>query len=243
MVEVSPDAFGRAIRDFHRGDQTVPLYQVDGPERREHPIEAFYFEPFDPASNENQRWFADRLEGPLVDLGAGAGRHTLYFQEQFETVAIDPSQALVETMRDRGVDDARKANMFSLRETFPANRFESALAHGTQLGLAGSLSGVEAFLDDLAHVTTADATAIVDCYDPSSLDCDDLLGYRPDPEPGLAYRTNWFEYEGDADPVLLFRLFSPDHLRTVASDTDWSVVEVSGNRTAGPHYDAVLEKG
>ncbi|TKX83344.1 class I SAM-dependent methyltransferase, partial [Halorubrum sp. SS5] len=90
------DAFGRAIRDHHRGERTEPLRQGDGEETREHPIEAFYFTEFDP---ESDAWLASRLDGPLVDLGAGAGRHALWFQKRFETVAVESSPALVETMR------------------------------------------------------------------------------------------------------------------------------------------------
>ena len=241
MAADHPDAFGRAVRDHHRGDLEGPLYQVDGPERHEHPIEAFYFGEFDPATNADHRWFAERLDGPLVDLGAGAGRHALHFQEQFETVAIDPSPALVETMRDRGVEDAREGDMFALRELFPADRFASALAHGTQLGLAGSLAGVEAFLADLAHVTTSDATAVVDSYDPARVDGEEMLGYRADETPGLAHRVNWFEYAGEADPVLHFRLFSPDRLREATAETTWRVGEVT-RRETDYHYHAVLEK-
>ncbi|MFB6234926.1 MAG: methyltransferase domain-containing protein [Halopenitus sp.] len=241
MAADHPDAFGRAIRDHHRGDLTDPLYQVDGPERREHPLEAFYFTEFDPEDNESHRWLAERLDGPLVDLGAGAGRHALYFQEQFETVAIDPSPALIETMHERGVDDAREGDMFALLESFPEDRFASALAHGTQLGLAGSLAGVEAFLEDLGHVTTADATAVVDCYDPVNVDGEEMLGYRADEAPGLAHRVNWFEYADDVDPVLHFRLFSPDRLREAAVDTRWKVDEVA-RRGDDYHYHAVLEK-
>ncbi|PHQ44412.1 hypothetical protein DJ68_18655 [Halorubrum sp. C3] len=95
------DAFGRAIRDHHRGERTEPLVQGDGEETREHPIQDFYFGEFDPESDAGS-WLASRLEGPLVDLGAGAGRHALWFQERFETVAVEPSPALVETMRERG---------------------------------------------------------------------------------------------------------------------------------------------
>jgi len=134
------DAFGRAIRDHHRGDRTDPLLRGDGEETREHPIEAFYFDAFDPESDAGSR-VASRLEGPLVDLGAGAGRHALAFQERVETVAVEASPALVETMWDRGVADAREGDMFAFREAFERDRFASALAIGTQIGLAGSMRG------------------------------------------------------------------------------------------------------
>lgn len=237
------DAFGRAIRDHFRGERDEPLLHRDGGETVEHPIEAFYFAEFDPGEDPSHEWLASRLRGPLVDLGAGTGRHALYFQERFETVALEPSPALVETMRDRGVDDAREGDMFALREQFPRDRFGSALANGTQIGLAGSMRGLTAFLGDLAHVTTPDATAVVDCYDPTHPATTDLVGYRDDPTPGLAHRVMFFEYEGETNPVLQLRLFSPARLREAAVGTDWAVADVSrGDAGNEYHYRAALRK-
>jgi hypothetical protein len=161
------DPFGRAIRDHYRDEQDAPLVQRDGEYAREHPIERFYFSAFDPETDDDQ-WLVSQLDGPLLDLGAGAGRHALYFQDRFETVAVEVSDHLVETMRDRGVADARRGDMFSLREQFERDQFQSALAIGTQVGLAGSMQGLRRFLGDLAHVTTPDATAVFDGYDPES---------------------------------------------------------------------------
>ena len=237
------DAFGRAIRDHFRGERDEPLLHRDGGETVEHPIEAFYFAEFDPSEDPSHERLASRLQGPLVDLGAGTGRHALYFQERFETVAIEPSAALVETMRDRGVDDAREGDMFALREQFPRDRFGSALANGTQIGLAGSMRGLTAFLGDLAHVTTPDATAVVDCYDPTHPETADLVGYRDDPTPGLAHRVMFFEYEGETTLILQLRLFSPDRLREAAVGTDWEVADVArGDAGNEYHYRAALRK-
>ena len=236
------DAFGRAIRDHHRGERTEPLYQGDGGETREHPIEEFYFTEFDPESDAGA-WLASRLDGPLVDLGAGAGRHALRFQDRVETVAVEDSPALVETMRERGVADAREGDMFALRGSFGRDRFSSALAIGTQTGLTGSIRGLSAFFGDLAFVTTADGTAVIDCYDPEHPAAAELLGYREDPTPGLAGRVMWFAYDGDRDPTLLFRLFSPDRLREAAIGTGWAVDAIDREGTGdGPHYRAALKK-
>jgi len=154
----------------------LPLRQGDGEETREHPIGAFYFDAFDAESNAGS-WLTSRLSGPLVDLGAGAGRHALRFQGRFETVAVETSPALVEAMRDRGVVDVREGDMFALRDAFERDRFASALAIGTQIGLAGSMRGLSAFLGDLAFVTTPGATAVIDSYDPDHPGAADLLGY------------------------------------------------------------------
>ena len=231
------DPFGRAIRDFHRGEQDEPLIDRDGEETRVHPIEDFYFGTFD-RDSEQGAWCASWLDGALLDMGAGAGRDTLHFQEHLETVAIEPSAHLVETMRERGVRDARVGDMFALRETFERDRFGSALAIGTQVGLAGSMQGLRRFLSDLAFVTMPGASAVLDGYDPNH-ESEGLLGYRADPTRGLAHRVLHFEYDGDVGETLYFRLFSPDRVREAAVGTGWSVAEVS---TDAGYYRLALTK-
>ena len=237
-----PDVYGRAIRDWYYDAMDAPLRECDGETTREHPIERFYFTDVDP-NDPFRQWWDDHLSVPLVDLGAGAGTDALYWQDRRETVALDASAHLVEVLRDRGVDEARQGDMFALTDQFDANRFRAASARGTQLGLAKSLAGVHAFLTDLATVTTPDATAVLDAYDPTRPGATALLGYRADTADGLAYRTYHFEYDGDVDETLLFRLLSPERLREAADRTPWRVTEVRYPReTNPPYYAAALGK-
>ena len=235
---VERDPFGRALRDHHRGTRREPLLQRDGPEWVEHPIEEFYFEPF-----EGDPWLESRLAGPLLDLGAGAGRHALYFQERFETVAVEVSDHLVEVLTERGVADARRADMFALGEAFEPDRFASALVIGTQVGLAGSRVGLERFLSDLAVVTQPGATVVVDCFDPDASGAAELLGYRPDETPGLGFRVMTFEYEGHESGILLFRLFGPERLEEAATRAGWKLADLRWpSSETDAYYQAVLEK-
>jgi len=226
------DPFGRALCDFHEGEQTGPLWQVDGDEELQHPIEDFYFEGRDP-EEEATRWLEEHIEGPLVDLGAGAGRDALYFQDRHETVTVEVSELLVELLRDRGVANALLADMFALRGTFDRDQFRSALAIGTQVGLAASAGALRQFLADLAHVTTPDATAVIDGYDPTVDPADEMLGYRGLPESGLAFRVFHFEYGGERGDTLLFRLCSSGRLRESCVGTPWRVRAV---RYSGDYY-------
>lgn len=235
-----PDAFGRAIRDHHLGEQTEPLRQRDGDNIDDHPVEDYYFG--DVVESETTPWLESWLDGPLLDVGAGVGKHALYFQKQFETVAVEVSDNLVETMRERGVADARRGDMFELRGQFEDDRFRSALAIGTQVCLAGSMEGLREFLADLAAVTTDDATAVLHSYDPTVPEVSELLGYRSDPMPGLAHRVTVFEYEDEVDAILYFRLFSPDRLREAASATGWSVEDVVRPNWEASYRAALVKK-
>ncbi len=234
-----PDPFGHAIYDHYHERRSEPLVQRDGEETLDHPIEQFYFDEYGASDDP---WLESWLDGPLLDMGAGAGKHALYFQQRFDTVGIEISEPLVETMRDRGVEDARLADMFSLRETFDRDRFGAALAYGTQLGLVRSMDGLRSFLGDLAHVTRDDATAVVDSYDPGHEATSELLGYRDDPTPGLAFRVMSFEYDGETGETLLFRLFSPDRVREATTGTGWTVVDIARDDPDSAHYRIALEK-
>lgn len=159
---MATDPFGAAIRDRCRGEKTDPLVLRDGPDSQEHTVQRYLDEP----TAEWTDWLDPLLDGPLLDMGAGAGRHARHFQEQFETVAVEVSEPLVETMTERGVDDARHVDMFDLRSEFEHDRFRSVFAAGTQVGLAGSIPGLRKFLGDLGYVTTPDALATFPLHDP-----------------------------------------------------------------------------
>ena len=239
-MSASPDPFGRALRDFHRGEMAEPLVRRDGAETEEHPVEALYFEAFDPGTPHGG-WLDAYADGPVLDVGAGVGRHARHFQDAFETVAVEVSDALVGTMRERGVRDARRGDLFDLRAAFDRDRFGSALVVGTQLGLAGSTRGLRECLGDLSHVTAPGAAAVVDGYDPDADGVEGLLGHRADPTPGVARRVFHFEYEGEVGETLAFRLFSPDRLREAAAGTGWTVDDVRRS-SDGPYYRAALTK-
>lgn len=231
------DALGTAMLDFQRGGLRGEAVHRDGAETWPAFVEENYF-----GSHEgwDERWrpLYDSFEGPLLDVGCGAGQHALAFQERFETVAFDVSPNAVRAARERGVEEARVADMFEVADAFPHGRFASALVNGTQLGLAGSLPGASAFLADLACVTTDDAVALVDSYDPARIDGEtaaEFGGYRHDPREGVCRRTFHVEYDretesGDRErlvgPTLSFVLFSPARLRDACVGTPWRVADV-----------------
>ncbi|XVH31313.1 class I SAM-dependent methyltransferase [Haloferacaceae archaeon DSL9] len=234
------------MRDFQRGGLRGDCRIVDGDDTADAGIEAHYFTPPTEWRPQTRELLAS-LSGPVLDVGCGAGRHARWLQRRTEVVAVDVSPAAA---RESGVEDARVAAMFDL--SFEADRFGGVLVNGTQIGLARSVAGVRAFLDDLARLTTADAMALVDNYDPSDPACRSLLGYRSDPRPEFAHRGFHVEYHretpnGGGSTVrevgrtLWFLLCSPERLAEIADETPWRVDSVHRGGENG-YYRAVLEK-
>lgn len=215
------DVFARALSDWYRDDCSGPLRYRDGEETVEHDP-AGYFDPWEPDDDS----FLATVEGSVLDLGAGAGRQALAVRDRADVVPIEPSDALVAVMRDRGLANATRGDMFSLRECFDRDAFDAAYSVGTQVGLAKSVAGLRAFLGDLARVTTPDATALFDGYDPDHERTRALIGFRDDPARGGAYRVVQYEYDGTLGQPWLFRLFTRAELREATTGTDWTVREI-----------------
>lgn len=126
------DPFTQALHDCHFDEQYGPLRYRNGEQTKEADI-GMYFQEFQ--FNEDG-WLSSWLTGPLLDMGAGVGRHSLTLQEQFKTVPIENNDLLVETMRDRGVADPQKANMFALRDALTRDGGRGAGSrHGSVRGI------------------------------------------------------------------------------------------------------------
>lgn len=226
--------------DYRRGGLRGDCVHRDGDAVWDAAIHGNYFASRD-EWNEGTLAMLDALEGPVLDVGCGAGKHALWLQDHGrEVVAIDVSPGAVRAARERGVEDARVMDMFDL--SFPRGQFRTALVNGTQAGLAGSLPGLRALLADLARVTDEEGVAVVDSYRPETLD-DDFGGYRSDPRDGVVRRAFHVEYDRDGERLvgrsLSFVLFSPDRLREATIGTPWTLAETYAREH---YYQARLEK-
>jgi len=233
------EVFARALRDWYRDEFDGPLRYRDGEGTVEHDV-AGYFESWEPEGSDS---FFDGVEGPVLDMGAGAGRQALYCQRHAETVASEPSDALVAVLRDRGVESVVQEDMFSLRESFDRDAFAAAYSVGTQAGIAKSIPGLRAFLGDLAYVTGPDATALLDGYDPEHERTRELIGFREDPAGEVSHRLVQYEYDGELGRPWLFRLFAPEAVREATVGTGWTVSAMRSPDGDWSHtYNAVLSK-
>jgi SAM-dependent methyltransferase len=246
-MESDEDALGTAMLDFQRGGLRGEAIHRDGSEVWPAFVEENYFDAEEDWHPEDRALF-ESLDGPVLDVGCGAGQHALAFQRRgVEVTAVDISPNAVRAARERGVEDVHVADMFGLSEEVTRRRFGTALLNGTQLGLGGSLAGVSHLLADLARVTDEAGTAVVDSYDPRRIDAPEAFGgYRPDPREGVCRRCFHVEYDRDGErlvgPSLSFLLFSPSRLRDACVGTPWSVEAIHRNAPEAPYYRAVLDR-
>jgi SAM-dependent methyltransferase len=191
---------------------------------------------------EAERAAFELVRGRVLDIGAGAGRHSLEAQRRgLDAVAIDISPGAVEVCRRRGVRDARLLPLDEVGERL--GDFDTLLLLCGNLGLAGGAEETSALLERLHRLTAPDARIVFDSVDPD-VDKDEAdLAYlawnrERGRRPGQV--TIRIRYGGLVTPWHDLLCVSPGELEELAAPTGW---RLAWRRDAEPpDWYGVLEK-
>lgn len=140
----TPDPLGLALLDYHRGHTSAAL-NVHSNVADEEPLPAAYFFRSLWEMPELERLALDECRGRVLDLGAGAGCHTLELQNRgFDVKAVDVSAGAVQVMQARGVRTVAQHELFDA--ALAAEKHDTLLMLMNGLGLVGTLDGLARFL-------------------------------------------------------------------------------------------------
>lgn len=200
-MTLDKDPMGHAIAEFHSNGRAARL-RVFSPmfDEDEIPV-ATLFRSFDDMPAIEQE--ALRLAGGnILDVGAGAGCHSLALQEMEKRVtAIDISPLAVTTMRERGVNDVLQQDFFTLD-----GRFDTILMLMNGIGIVGSLSRMPAFFMQVEHLLAPGGQLLCDssdiCYvfedEDGFIDLTGIEGYYGE----LTYQMQYKGIKGEPFPWL-----------------------------------------
>ncbi|MFH1689895.1 MAG: class I SAM-dependent methyltransferase [Candidatus Eisenbacteria bacterium] len=235
------DAFGREIYDyFNHGTGREIVERDDGLIDISSGPAAYFTEYKD--WGPHLRKAIGYARGRVLDVGCGAGRHSLYLQKKgHDVLGIDVSPLAVKVTRLRGVREARV--MPVTKVTSRLGTFDTVLMFGNNFGLFESRKRATWLLGRFRTVTSGDARIIVESCDPYRTTDRFHLDYhklnrRRGRMPGQTrlrvryrtYATPWFDY----------LLASPDEMKELVDGTGWKVTRVF--RSRGPAYSAVIER-
>jgi len=173
VVEII-DAFGEVYMAYYRGEPSNHITERDDGLIRESADAHYYFRTY----KEWQKYEQDAIQevkGKILDIGLGAGRHTLYLQDKgHDITGIDTSPLSLEVSRLRGV---KKCMLMSLHQLdFPDNSFDTVLMLGQNLGL-GNMEVMRSYLSKIYDITSPDGIIIGEARDPSNTTNPEHLAY------------------------------------------------------------------
>lgn len=234
------DLFGDSLRDRHAGryGRMLTIRRDDGHVDAHDP--AIYFAP-DPSAYEAS--LLRGVEGPVLDVGSGAGRTLLWLDRSgIAAAGIDLSPGAVEVAQSRGCKDVRLGDvMDATGETLENNAFQTAVVFGNNMGIGGTYEGAELLLRRLARVVRPGGRALVTGLDIAQTDAPHHLAYhrrnleKGRPRGEIEMR---FEYQGCVGNWMKWFHPEPNELERLAMSAGWSIERLGP--VDGPFFAAVL---
>jgi SAM-dependent methyltransferase len=153
--------FGRGLRAFFEGQQdAVHILHRDDGLPQPIPIAVFFRDAAE--FTEQELDALDRCRGHVLDIGAGAGIHSLELEARGLTVtAIDVDPDAVAIMISRGLEDVRLADVFE----FDAGPFDTLLLLGHGIGMVGTLAGLDRFFRYAPTLTATGGQILLNSVD------------------------------------------------------------------------------
>lgn len=186
------DPMGRAIMEFAKTGKADTL-RVLSSMFDEDEIDVPYLFRTVSDMPETERTALSMAEGRVLDVGAGAGCHSLALQERASVTAIDISPMSVEAMTMRGVKDARCIDVF---DTSLNEQFDTILLLMNGTGIAGKLERMPILLNRLKQLLSDDGQILMDSSD---------LCYIYEDEDGFIDLTGVEGYYGEVDYQMVYR--------------------------------------
>ena len=198
------DSMGRAIADYHKAG-TADRLRVFSPmfEEDEIPLATLFRRYEDMPLIERKA--LDMANGKTLDVGAGAGCHSLVLQEKgIKVTAIDISPLSVETLKERGIKNVFEQDFFALE-----GKYDTILMLMNGIGIVGTLERMPEFFRHIDNILAPGGQVLCDSSD---------ISYVFEDEDGIIEYPDTVGYYGE----LSFRMQYKD---TIGEPFDWLYID------------------
>lgn len=162
IMDKRNDPMGAAIRDFYETGKAARLRVfATGFDEDELPVATLFRKEDDMPMLEKQA--LSLCKGHVLDVGAGAGCHSLALQAKgMQVTAIDISPNSVEVMRQRGVKVALESDLYD--ECF-MGQYDTVLMLMNGSGIIGRLEGISKFFHRMKQLLAPEGFILMDSSD------------------------------------------------------------------------------
>lgn len=225
------DVLGKALLDHWQGKKAPDLQVHDSLGSVEALSPAYFFRPPE-AMPELEQQALDLAVGPVLDIGCGAGSHSLVLQARgLACTGLDTSPGAIRVASERGVQQTVCENIWEFR----SGKYATLLLLMNGTGLAGTLARLPAFLEHLASLLAPGGQILLDSSDLVYLFEEDEDGGVWVPADRAYYgemRYRW-EYRGKKGKTFPWLFVDYASLAAAAGRAGLVAERVA----QGPHYD------
>tara|TARA_R110002020_G_scaffold137434_2_gene306637 strand:- start:170375 stop:171091 length:717 start_codon:yes stop_codon:yes gene_type:complete len=226
------DIFGQAIHDYHVGQYTEDIKTYSSLDEEDVIPVPYLFRDFD-AMPPLEKKALSLCKGKILDIGCGAGSHSLYLQNKgYMVTGLDRSERAVETCRLRGLSHTVISDIF----TFNNGPFDTLLMLMNGIGIVGELRYLGEFLTHLKTLLRPGGQVLLDSSDIIYMfesDEDDGGYWIPDTPAYYGEVTFTMHYKKNRTPPFQWLYVDYNTLQRAALHADFHC-ELVGE---GSHYD------
>lgn len=221
---------GRAIWDYFHNENPEDLQtETSISELDELPVE-YLFRDFE-EMNEIEQKALELSQGKVLDIGAGAGSHALYLQNEknLEVLALDVSPKSVEVCLLRGINNAVCENMLD----FSGQTFDTILLLMNGTGIFESLLTIDKYLQKLHSLVNENGQILIDSTDILYMfDRDDDGGVLI-PATGYYGELDYIvHYKGESEEPIKWLYLDFNTLKNAAENNGFNIEKVMQDEDA-----------
>jgi SAM-dependent methyltransferase len=155
------DLFGKAILDFQTNNSPENIITETSISEADEMSVAYLFRKFNEMPKLEQKAL-QLCKGKILDVGCGAGSHSLYLQEKdFEVTSIDISENAIKTCQARGLKNAKVENILHLEN----EKFDTILLLMNGTGIFENLATTSKYLQKLKSLLNENGQILIDSSD------------------------------------------------------------------------------
>ena len=235
------DAHGHAIYDHFSGKRAFEIVERDDKYFDVTSGPKMYFSEYKdwPEIEKKAMRF---VRGKVLDIGCGAGRHSLYIQNKgFDVLGIDISPLAVKVCKLRGL---KRVQVLSITKiTSKLGTFDTILMLGNNFGLFGSIKRARWLLRRFHSITSERARIIAETRDiyqtdePQHLEYHELNRKRGRMPGQIRLRIRYKKY---VTPWFDYLMVSKEEMHDILEGTGWQVERFLDGE--GGMYIAIIRK-
>lgn len=218
------DLMGRAIWDyFHNEDPEDLQTETSISELDELPVE-YLFRDFE-EMNKIEKKALKLADGKVLDIGAGAGSHSLYLQNErnLEITALDISPRSIEVCQSRGIQKTVAQNMLE----FSGETFDTILLLMNGTGIFQSLKVIDIYLKKLHSLLNKNGQILIDSTDILYMFDADEDGGVYIPAEGYYGELDYIvHYKGESEDPIKWLYLDFNTLKNAAENNGFKIEKV-----------------
>jgi SAM-dependent methyltransferase len=155
------DVLGSALKAYYEGETQEQLITWTTHTEEDFMDVGYFFREFNALPEIEQRAL-NSVYGKVLDVGCGAGSHSLYLQEKgIDVTALDNSKGAIEVCQARRVKNAILADFFSPNNT----TYDTVLLLMNGAGIAKTVAGLPHFFSTLERYLNPGGQVLLDSSD------------------------------------------------------------------------------